>query len=174
MRSTTAAALLRCSALAVLFALCGAAPAQSQKPVTVGEANAVLHKVDSAIRKTLGLPAPKATNDATSQPVTRAQVLARLDAMFEAYRPKFAYTPRPFRSETGEVAKANKDAKTAMTINKLVKWGCVGPVAPLAVGPSDTLTTEQFGDAIGYFMSQIAALTYYADPAWTPVIQPPQ
>lgn len=172
MRSTTAAAFLRCSLLVGLVAASAASFAQA-RPVTVAEANAVFDRIDASIRKVLKLPVAKPSTDRATRPVTRAEVVERMHQLFASYRPKFAYTPRPFRAEPGEVAKANKDPKTVERINTLVRWGCVGPVGPLAVGPADTLTTEQFGDAVGYFMSQIAALTYYADPNWTPVIQPP-
>ena len=39
------------------------------------------------------------------------------------------------------------------------------------VGSQDTVSMADFGDALGYFMSQIAFLTYYADPKWTPNLQ---
>ena len=142
-------------------------------PVTVAEANAVFDKVDAAIRKTLKMPSAKATAVGESKAVTRQEVLAKLDALFEAYKPKFAYTPRPFRTEMAAVAEKNQDKATIDRIQKLARWGCIAPVGPLAVGPTDTLTMSQFGDALGYFMSQIAALTYYADPKWVPNLVPP-
>ena len=142
-------------------------------PVTVAEANVVFDKVDAAIRKTLKMPVSKPTTGGESRAVTRQEVLAKLDALFEAYKPKFAYTPRPFRTEMAAVAEKNQDKATIDRIQKLARWGCIAPVGPLAVGPTDTLTMSQFGDALGYFMSQIAALTYYADPKWVPNLVPP-
>jgi hypothetical protein len=140
--------------------------------VTVGEANVVLDRVDAAIRKTLALPAARATTDRSDKAVTRAQILARLDAMFESYRPKFHYTPRPSRADASAASKSNKDPKTLATIAKLSRFGCVGPVGRLVVGPADTLSVADFGEAVGYFMAQIAALTYTADPKWVPALMP--
>lgn len=140
-------------------------------PVTVAEANAAIDRIDAAIRKVLQLPAPKASTDMSAKPVTRAQVLARLDAMFEAYKPKFKMTPRPFRTEPAIAKLHNKDQATLARIDKLSRWGCIGPVGPLATG-SDTLSVEDLGDSLGYFLSQVAALTHYADPKWTPALVP--
>jgi hypothetical protein len=141
-------------------------------PVTVAEANAAIDKIDSSIRKVLHLPVPKVSTDLSTKPVTRAQVLARLDAMFEAYKPKFLMTPRPFRSEPELAKRHNADQATLARIDKLSRWGVIGPVGPLVTG-SQTLTVEQLGDALGYFLSQIAALTRFADPKWTPALMPP-
>jgi hypothetical protein len=57
-------------------------------------------------------------------------------------------------------------------IEALVAWGFVAPVGPLVVGPGDTLTAAQAGDALGYFFSQVALLSHRADPKWTPRLQP--
>lgn len=170
MRSTTAAAFRR---LSLLLAILPVVAAAQGKPVTVAEANAVFDKVDASIRKVLKMPAGKASNDKAERAVTRQEVLAKFDSLFEAYRPKFAYTPRPFRNEPDVVSKHNKDKAVIDRISKLATWGFIAPVGPLAVGPSDTLDVVQFGDAVGYFMSQVAALTYYADPNFVPNLIPP-
>lgn len=159
--------------IAILLATFLAPSTLLAQPVTVGEANVVLDRVDASVRKVLGLSAAKPSTDRSSKPVTRAQVLARLDLMFETYRPKFLLTPRPMRSEPGIVEKHNSDPKVRAVLNKFVRYGCVGPVGPLVVGPGETLSTQDFGDAVGFFMSQIAALTYKSDREWTPHLVPP-
>lgn len=151
-------------ALALLPAVCWA----QGSPVTRAEADAVLNKVDAAIRTVLKMKATAPKNSKDDAPITRAEVVARLDAMFEAYRPHVQYTPRPFRTDTAVIARANKGAATRKSMEKLSRWGCIAPVGPLVVGPGNALTTAQFGDAVGFFMSQIAALTYFADPKWVP------
>ncbi|HXH61017.1 MAG TPA: hypothetical protein VNI20_06625 [Fimbriimonadaceae bacterium] len=137
-------------------------------PVTKAEAEAAIGKVDSAIRKVIGLPAAEAKKVTDSTPISRAEFVKRLDSMFESYRPKFQYTPRPFHTDPAVVAKFNQDPGVQKRIDKLARWGCLAPVGPVVVGPGDTLTTSEFGDALGYFMSQIASLTYFADPKWVP------
>ncbi len=155
----------------VLFAAC--APAQAG-PVTVAEANAAFDRVDAAIRNVLRMPARKASTDKAPRQITRAEVLAKLDAMFESYRPHFKYTPRPFRNEPGVAARFNKDARALASIQKLSRFGCIGPVGPLVTGAGDSISIEHFGETLGLFMSQIAALTYTADPKWTPALMPPE
>ncbi len=155
---------------AVLFAPC--AFAQSG-PVTVAEAGAAFDRVDAAIRKVLRMPAAKPSADKAPRPVTRAEVVARLDAMFESYKPHFKITPRPFRTEPAVAAQFNKDPKTVASIQKLARFGCIGPVGPLVAGPGENVSIDQLGEALGFFLSQIAALTYTADPKWTPALMPP-
>lgn len=151
--------------------ICASGAFAQDAPVTVAEANAAIDRVDAAVRRVLRLPVPKASTDLSSKPVTRAQVLARLDAMFEAYKPKFQMTPRPYRTEPAVAKLHNKDQASLARIEKLSRWGCIGPVGPLVTGP-ETLTVGQLGDSLGYFLSQIAALTHYADPKWTPALVP--
>ena len=143
-------------------------------PVTVGEANAVLDKIDASIRTVLKMPAAKPSTDKATRAVKRSEVIARLDAMFESYRPHYQFTPRPFRTEPEVAAKFNPDAKTRASIQKLARWGCIGPVGPLVTGPGDTMTTQVLGEALGMFIAQIGGLTYFADPKWVPRIQPPE
>jgi hypothetical protein len=143
-------------------------------PVTVGEANAALDRIDASIRKVLKMSAAKPSTDKATRAVKRSEVIARLDAMLESYRPHFQFTPRPFRTEPEVVAKFNPDAKTRASIQKLARWGCIGPVGPLATGPGDTMTTQVLGEALGMFMAQIAGLSYFADPKWVPRLQAPE
>ncbi len=154
----------------VLFAAC--APAQSG-PVTVAEANAAFDRIDASIRGVLKLPAGKPSTDKASRPITRNEVLAKLDALFESYRPRFVLTPRPFRTEPEVAAQFNKDPKALASIQKLSRFGCIGPVGPLVTGNGQNMTVEHFGETLGLFMSQIAALTYTAEPKWTPALMPP-
>ena len=146
---------------------------QSKPPVTVAEADAVLQKIDSTIRAVLKMKQADKKPYGPDRAVTRAEVVAKLDAMYESYKPHFQYTPRPFRLERGVAERFNPDEKTQKRIEKLVRWGFLAPVGPVVTGPKDTLSIPEFADAVGYFMSQTAALTYFADPKWVPNLQPP-
>jgi hypothetical protein len=158
----------------VLALVCAAALASAQGgPVTVAEAGAALERVDASIRGVLRLPAGKPSGSKATRPITRAEVIARLDALFESYRPRFVLTPRPFRTEPAIAARFNKDAKTLASIHKLSRFGCIGPVGPLVTGSGENISVEHFGETLGLFMSQIAALTYTAEPKWTPALMPP-
>ena len=146
---------------------------QSKAPVTVAEADAVFQKIDASIRSVLKIKPVDKKRFGPDRPITRAEVVARLDALFDTYRPKFQYTPRPFRYAPDVIKRFNTDVVTQNRMERLVRWGFLAPVGPVVTSPTDTLTIPEFADAVGYFMSQTAALTYFADPRWVPNLQPP-
>ncbi|MCH8979859.1 MAG: hypothetical protein IH945_11550 [Armatimonadetes bacterium] len=154
-------------------AVCLVTSAYAQKePVTVAEANAVFAKIDDAVRDVLKMKKAEKGPAGENRPITRAEVVARMEQIFRSVRPKFQFTPRPFRTELGVIKRFNADPKTQEEMEKLVRWGFLAPVGPLVVGPGDSLSIPVFGDAVGYFLSQLAAMTYFADPDWVPQLQP--
>ncbi len=154
------------------LALTACANAQVQNgPVTVAEANTVINKIDVALSKTIGTKANAQLPTNERGLASRFVIIAELGAMFDRYEPYFQYTPRPYTLDKSVIEKFNSDPKTRQTLTRLVRFGCTGTVAPLVVGPSANMSAPDFADALSYFASQIAALTYLADPAWTPNIQ---
>ena len=155
-----------------LLALSAPLFAYSQNsPVTVAESNAVINKVDAAMRNTLGMKPGKPLPTKESRLVTRAEVVKSLDVLFESYRPYFQFTPRPHRAEGQVIEKFNSDKQTRDLLHKFIKFGCCSAVSPLVVGPGANISVADFGDAIGYFAAQIAAVTYFADPLYVPNLQ---
>lgn len=142
-----------------------------EPPVTVKEADIVFNRIETAMRTVLKLPKLKAEVRQVQRPITKNEVILRLDKMFEAIKPKFQYTPRPFKTNEEVLNRYNSDPEIRKKLLRLVKYGCVAPVGPLVVGSPDTVSMADFGDALGYFMSQMAFLTYYADPKWAPNLQ---
>lgn len=139
-------------------------------PVTDNDLRQTMYKADKALSTVLKLNPPSPVEKGTSQPATRAQIIAEFDRIFEKARPKFRMTPRPYRVEKEAITKHNS-GKTAETLEKLIRWGVVGPVGPLVVGPTDTLTPQQYGDALGLLFVQLASLTHTPSLAGNPAIK---
>ena len=157
----------------VVAAVCLASFAHAQAPpVTVAEANAVFAKIEGAVRDVLKMKEAEKRPVGEKRPITRAEVVRRMDEIFLSVKPKFQFTPRPFRTEEAVIKRFNDDPVTQARMKKLVRWGFLAPVGPLVVGPGESLTIAAFGDAVGYFLSQMAAMTYFADPNWVPALQP--
>lgn len=150
---------------ALSFVLIYAAAIAQDDLVTSAEMSKALGRVQVALSKSSGV-AFKPIPAGSAKPATRKEIVKVLNDMFEAAKPKFVFTPRPYRTVDEPVLKAN-DPATAKTIKKLARFGAMAPVGPLAVGPKDGLTPEQFGDAVGMVVLQIAALTHTPSPKWT-------
>ncbi|MCH7946112.1 MAG: hypothetical protein IIC73_08895 [Armatimonadetes bacterium] len=162
----------RLVSLAVAAVCLGTSAYAQAAPVTVAEANTVFAKIDDAVREVLKMKKAEKGPIGQNRPVTRAEVVAQMERIFKSVRPKFQFTPRPFRTEVGVIKRFNADPKTQERMEKLVRWGFLAPVGPLVVGPGDSLSIPAFGDAVGYFLSQMAAMTYFADPDWVPELPP--
>ncbi len=158
--------------LAFLALILGTAPVwAAEPPVTKGEMLAALGRCETSLHKVLKMPPPKARKG-SSAPATRAEVLKEFNRVFAEVEPHFKVTPCPSLVDTAAIAKRNP-AKQRPTIAKLVRWGCVAPVGPLVVGPGETLTVEQYGDALGFFFTRVTGLTHMPSQRWTPYLQPP-
>ncbi|MCH8978337.1 MAG: hypothetical protein IH945_03735 [Armatimonadetes bacterium] len=155
-----------------LAAVCiGSSAFAQDAPVTVAEANAVFAKIDAAVRDVMKMKPADKGPVGEDRPITRAEVVQRMESIFQSMRPKFQFTPRPFRREPGVIKRFNADPKTQEKMEMLVRWGFLAPVGPLVVGPADSVSIAVFGDAVGYYLSQMAAMTYFADPNWVPALQ---
>ena len=162
----------RLISLAVAAFCLGTSAYAQAAPVTVAEANAVFAKIEDAVRDVLKMKKAEKWPIGQNRPITRAEVVEKMDRVFQSVKPKFQFTPRPFRTELGVIKRFNLDSETQGQMERLVRWGFLAPVGPLVVGPGDSLSIGVFGDAVGYFLSQLAAMTYFADPDWVPQLQP--
>jgi hypothetical protein len=138
--------------------------------VTQAEARAVFNRlakvVSPVIKVNLGAsPVPSAAT-----PVTRATVVAEFTRLMEASRPAFKYTPRKVRFDRERLTLS--DAVQRPRLEKLIEFGAVAKVGPLAAGDKPTLTISEFGDAVGFFLSRLAEVTYMPSSKWTPALQP--
>ncbi len=100
--------------------------------------------------------------------MSREAVILELDSTFEGIHPQFKFTPPRVGFDPKRFTITTSPEKEKLA--KLVGWGAVAKVGPLAAGKSHTLTPQQFGDAVGFFMVRIADLTHVPYSRWTPYL----
>ncbi len=135
-------------------------------PVTQKEFDFVMRKFEDAICSTLRLPLMKRGIPATAaSSATRAMIVERMDAIFEYSKSKFTNTPRPFEYDAKMFV---IPTPVRPKLEKLVRYGCIGPVSVLATGPTDSISPEDFGDAVGLFLIRLADLTHTSSARYSP------
>lgn len=133
---------------------------------------AACQRLRSAADSLLLLPAESGHKpDRGDQPVTRDEVFQVMGEMFDHFKPNFRSVPRPGRLTRDAIDQRNPSSSRPL-IEKLVLWGFVAPEGPLVVGPGNTLTPRQAGDALGWFFNQVILLSHRAIPKWTPRLEP--
>lgn len=144
---------------------------QAASSVRVSELNATMIKYERIIRKVLGLPGSSAPTISTDQKVaTRTQILNGLNRLFEMSKPEFKITPRDTKYD-GSVLSIPRGNPSRPVLEKLVKWGFVGKVSPLATAKVDSLTLAEFGDTMGLFLSRVADLTHTPSTKFSPYLR---
>lgn len=136
-------------------------------PVTHAEAKATFDKAWAALAKGLkfkGTNPVRLASDAKA--VTKDEVLAAIKAMVGQVQPYFKRSASPVAFSSNRFRK-DLDQKAYA---KLVKDGFVMPVGPLVVGKNGTLTTAEFGDAVGVMIVRIADLAHLPMRKYTPAL----
>lgn len=157
---------MRTVSLAVLVLMSGIATAA---PLRHDSMLDVMNRVDRTVQVVLKLEDPRAGRRVgAARPATRAEMVAEFDRIMTMARPRFR--GRPIRQVVDQplIDSRNPSPETRAQLKRLIEWGFVGPVSPLATDPSQTLTPQQFGDALGYFMSRLADVTHTYDPRFSP------
>ncbi|MFN3730160.1 MAG: hypothetical protein ACK4XJ_10645 [Fimbriimonadaceae bacterium] len=153
-----------------LWGLSGAAFAQNfdqTSPVTQAEAAKIFGQMELALLRVVGVtPQPRKFVLNGDAPITRAMVAQEFHRYFLAAKPKFKITPRPVHFDPNHLRTRNKEG--AVEVETLVKWGFIGPVTPVAIGPEDTVDLRIFGDAVGFFLSRLAELTHMPSTKFSP------
>ena len=141
------------------------AQVQKSSAVTSEEVARTMNRSVPEIVKVLGAKSPSFP---AGKPVaaSRAEIIHDFKLVFDACEPKFRVTPRPYRVDEKALALAPKSSQSEL--RKLIEWGFVPPYSPLVTNNPDQMTRQEFGDALGYFYNQLAALTTQPDPRWTP------
>jgi hypothetical protein len=140
-------------------------------PVTKSEAAAVFVRARKAIAASrIAQMDAKSTIALGNAPVTREEVISEMAKIFEASKKAVKFVPAPTRHDPA-VFKVGSPALKA-SLGKLVTWGFIAPVGPLATGPKPNLTVAQFGDAIGFFMARMTDVTHMPSPRWSPYLMP--
>lgn len=158
--------LVRLSALPIAFA---AGIALADPPVTRDEVSKSLARFETVVAKRLSITIPPSKLRG-AQTASRAEIAAEFVRILDAVQPSFRFTPRPYRVVESSLRGYNKGVAVDH-MRRLIRLGMAGPVGPLAAG-GEGLSPEEFGDALGLFMTQLASYTHQPDPKWTPSLQP--
>lgn len=140
-------------------------------PVSKAEAAAVFARARKAIAASRIAPVTTKSGIAGGNgPVTREEVILEMNRILQGSRKSIKFVPMLTSYDAKRFKVGSASAKGAL--NKLVAWGFVAPVGPLASGPKPGLTVAQFGDAVGFFMARLADVTHMPSPKWSPYLQP--
>ena len=141
-------------------------------PVTDAEARATFKRVIANLPALAGKPYSISLEPIPDdvKPVTRESVVLEFMRIYSEMSPSFKFTPRPVWYDVGLVTIKTGAARKALDL--FIKDGFVGRVAPLATSKTDSLSVDDFGDALGFFVSRLADLTHMPDPEYTPILEP--
>lgn len=139
-----------------------------EQSVTAIEAREAFTRLGALFKRTSALPMGTTAIPAANRPATRAEIVAEMARLAKASEPAFRFVPAPVPHDARLF---NVAAAQRSTLDRLVTWGCVARIGPLAVGPGTSLTPSQFGDALGFFAARIAQMSHLPSPKWTPMLQ---
>lgn len=139
----------------------------TEAPLTKAEMKAAFARIEKAMLLLPGLTTRKsAINVPGSGPATREEILLQMDRLFEMCRPHFKFTPPKVRNEPERLTIKSGAARKAL--DRLIVFGAVARVGPLATSTKPGLQLAEFGDALGFFTARMAELTHTPHSRWTP------
>jgi hypothetical protein len=130
-------------------------------PVTQAEAAEVLRKVERAYTEV------KAASP--DQPVTRGFLIEQMERLFQLSQPHFKFTPRKVAFDA-KVLSLPAGHPNRKSLEKMIAWGAVDRVGTLATSPKPSLSPQEFGDAVGFFVARMADLTHMPSYRWSPYL----
>ncbi|MBV6458198.1 MAG: hypothetical protein HONBIEJF_01323 [Fimbriimonadaceae bacterium] len=145
-----------------------AAPAE---PVTQAEMMTVIERVEKSIRKVLRIKSVAqrpATSTQDKAPASRSSLLLEFKRLYDLAKPSFRFMPPKLPVDAR--AKASSEAANR-ALAELVSNGFVSPVGPIAVGPEESMTLEDFADSVGFFLARVADLTHTPTRKYSPYLQ---
>lgn len=144
---------------------------QAEKPLTRAELGASLAKVERLLADALKLrpTKPQAPSLSGSASASRLEVVRGLFRLHSITKPAHAFLPGPTAFDAGRVKKLG-NASAQRELLELLRWGYLAPVGPVSAGPAETLTLEDWGDALGYFLSRVAELTHTPSARFSPAL----
>ncbi|MBI1333306.1 MAG: hypothetical protein GC165_10555 [Armatimonadetes bacterium] len=136
-------------------------------PVTHAEAQKTFDKMWAAMAKGLKVKGSNPVALASdAKPITKNEVLAAMQKVVDQVTPMFkrsatpaAFVPARFRKDFDQTA-----------FTKLVKDGFVMPYGPLVTGSNETVSTHDFGDAVGTLMVRISDLVHLPSRKYSPAL----
>lgn len=156
------------SALVALSAFCFAT---QDDLLSRDDVSAVFKRADKVMRSVLKLPAGGTAFVSGKQAASREAIVLQFNAMLTSARPRLRLTPPPVPVDAALVT-IKEPAARALTL-KLVKMGFIDKYGPLARGTAAGLSAEEFGEALGYFLSRLAEATHVPTTKFSPALTPP-
>lgn len=142
--------------------------ASAAGPVTRAEAHAVFVRADRLCARILKTRPNqwKVPFKPEASSVSRDEVLLALDGLVNSCSDQFKYRPRDAKFDAKRIRPTKFEAK----VNDLIRRGFVSPYGPLTTGKTDTLTLEEFGDAIAFALVGIADRTHTPSQKFSPAL----
>lgn len=139
--------------------------APANGPVTQAEVALTMRRIETTFfrltRQNKTLP-PMVSS---ANPAQRGEILTRMVRLVDELKGEFKFTPKRIAFDARSIT-VKSPARSQ--IERLVSWGFVAKTSPLVTGTKETLTTVEFGDAIGLYISRLADLTHTPSSKWSP------
>lgn len=133
--------------------------------VTQTEVALTMRRVETTFFRVTRLNKTLPAMTASANPAQRGEILTRMVRLVDELRGEFKFTPKrvAFNANSFTVK-----SPARAQVERLVSWGFVAKTSPLVTGTKETLTTAEFGDAIGLYISRLADLTHTPSSKWSP------
>ena len=142
----------------------------SSGPVTKSEAVATFQKLAGLMKAIIHIPVKASPIiGKPTEPVTKTEIITELMRFYKVAEPSFTNTPRRIHVELGRVV--SKSAAQKKQLVFLIGKGFVGNYSVLATGTASTVAPNEFGDSIGFFLTQICECTNTSSTKWTPYLR---
>ena len=146
-------------------------PVVAPTALSVSELAAVCSQAETVIAKAVGIKVPGLRPKFRGNFATRSMIIAEFDRWFQWTRPSFKSRPADLVFDPKRLTVKDKSARASL--ERLIGWGFVAKVGPLATNKVETVSLVDFGDALGLFLSRVADLTHMPSSKFTPALQPP-
>lgn len=143
----------------------------TEEPVTGTEALAVFREIDRIAVKVLNAKeSTKFAGEPTDSPASRSLIVQNMYSLFYHHRESFKFIPRLRRVEKKLIAPGIEPITLAQ-LAEMMQFGFIAPGSSLASKKQDQFSIEEFGEAVGIFLSRLADLTHTPDRKWSPYLQ---
>ncbi|MFQ3676468.1 MAG: hypothetical protein SNJ74_00805 [Fimbriimonadaceae bacterium] len=138
-------------------------------PVTRSEARAVFTRLDEVVRRVIVRKPGVGVSSipAGAAPVTRSEVVREMNRLVDLVQEQIVFTPRPIPFDREPITIRETDPQRA-ALEKLIRWGFVGRVAPLATSNEPTMSIQVFGDALAIFVARLCEVTHTPNAKFSP------
>lgn len=133
--------------------------------VTQTEVALTMRRVETTFFRLTRLNKSLPPMTASANAAQRGEILTRMVRLVDELKGEFKFTPKriPYNASTFTVK-----SPARAQVERLVSWGFVAKTSPLVTGTKETLTTAEFGDAVGLYITRLADLTHTPSSKWSP------